>query len=146
MAGLPASMAGNGFTIDFGLAGGWLSSDNTRFVNDNLALTNGLTLGQSLALASYDSWFIAPEVGVAMDFDMGDVVYTPSARVRYSMQDIDGYTETGSASNADVGSRFIGLIEANVEMAATKRLDFGSLTGRAGYMFRSSNGDDAASI
>ncbi|MGI9365175.1 MAG: autotransporter outer membrane beta-barrel domain-containing protein [Rhizobiaceae bacterium] len=136
----------NGFTIDFGVVSGWLSSDSTRFVNDNLELTNGLTLGQSLALASYNSWFIAPEFGVAMDFDMEGVVYTPSARVRYSMQEIDGYAETGSNSNADVGARSIGVFEANVEMAATKRVNFGSLTGRAGYMFRNSNGDDAASI
>ena len=38
------------------------------------------------------------------------------------------------------------MIEANVEMAASRRVEFGTLTGRVGYLFRHSTGDDAASI
>ncbi|WP_419913883.1 autotransporter domain-containing protein [Hoeflea sp.] len=133
-------------SIDFGLVGGWLSSDSARFVNDNLALTNGLTLGQSHAVASFDSWFVAPEIGIGMDISRSDIVYTPSAHLRYALQQIDGFTESGSAANAQVGSRSIGMIEANVEVAAAKPVKFGTVTGRIGYLARYSTGDEAVPV
>ncbi|MGI9400565.1 MAG: autotransporter outer membrane beta-barrel domain-containing protein, partial [Rhizobiaceae bacterium] len=145
-AGIYGEQQFSGVNIDFGIVGGWLSSDSSRFVNDNLALTNGLTLGRGSANASYHSWFLAPEAGIGLDISSGDIVYTPSARIRYAMQEIDGYTESGSAANATVGSRSIGMVEANVEMAAAKQVNFGTLTGRLGYLFRHSTGDDAVSV
>lgn len=145
-AGIHGAQKMNGFTLDFGLVGGWLASSSMRFVNDNLALTDGLTLGRNYASGAYDSWFLAPELGVSMDIEWQGIVYTPAAHIRYSMQEIDGFTETGSSANATVGPRSLGMIEANVEMAASRRVEFGTLTGRVGYLFRHSTGDDAASI
>jgi outer membrane autotransporter protein len=135
------------YYFDLGITGGMLSHDHSRFVNDNLALTNGLTLGESYADADYDSWFLAPEAGIGMDIDHGNgLVFTPSARIRYAWQSIDGYTESGSNANAKVGDRDIGMIEASVEMAAAKQVDFGTLTGRIGYLLRENTGDDSVSI
>jgi len=131
-----------GLVIDFGVTGGMLAHDSKRLVNDNLA-----PLGVSYANANYDSWFITPELNASMVLATGNgVTYTPSAGIRYTMASIDGFTETGSAANAEVGSRDIGLIEANVEMAATKQVNIGTVTGRIGYMMRHNTGDDAVSI
>ena len=145
-AGIFGERQVRGFNLDFGLVGGWLSSDSARFVNDNLALTNGLTLGQSQANGSYNSWFIAPEVGIGVDISHGDIIYTPSARLRYAMQGIDGYTESGSSANAQVGSRSLGMLEVNAEIAAAKPVSFGRITGRAGFLSRHSTGDEAVSV
>ena len=145
-AGLYGEKVVNAFSIDFGLVGGRLSSDSKRFVNDNLAVTNGMTLGQSQASASYDSWYLAPEFGISVDLNRGDIVFTPSARIRYSRQDVDGYVETGSESNASVDARSFGMVESNVELKVGKQLDFGSVTGRAGYLFRNLRGDESVSV
>lgn len=145
-AGLYGEQAMEAFNIDFGVNGGMLSHDSSRFVNDNLALTNGLTLGQSHANASYDSWFISPEVGIRTDINTGNLILTPSARVRYAHQAIDGFSESGSNANAKIADRDIGMIEASAEIAVSKQLSFGTLTGRVGYVSRHSTGDETVSI
>jgi hypothetical protein len=145
--GFNGEQALGAFIVDFGITGGWLSHDGSRFINDNLALTNGLTLGKSWADASYDSWFISPQIGIAADFVQGDGwVLTPSARLRYARQSIDGFTETGSNADATVGSRDLSMLEASAEIAATKSLAFGTVTGRLGYLSRTSTGDENAEI
>ena len=146
-AGLYGEQAMEAFTIDFGVNGGMLSHDSSRFVNDNLATTNELTLGQSHANASYDSWFISPEIGIRTDIDTGNgLIVTPSARVRYAHQSIDGFSESGSNANVKIAGRDIGMIEASAEIAVSKQLSFGTLTGRVGYVSRNSTGDEAVSI
>jgi outer membrane autotransporter protein len=131
----------NGF-IDFSLTAGALSHSDQRFVNDNLA-----PLGVSYAAASYNSWLIAPELRVGADLGEGEWTYTPSAQLRYGLQSIDGYTETGlSAANAQVGGRNIGVLEARAELAASRQLDFGSFTTRVGYQHREATGDGNVSV
>lgn len=128
--------------VDFAVTGGMLAHDQERFVNDNLA-----PLGVDYARADYDSWFLAPEAAIAADFATGDGwVLTPSALVRYSAQWLDGYTESGSAANARVGSRNLGVVEGRVEIAAARRFDQAMITGRLGYLARESVGDDDVTI
>jgi hypothetical protein len=123
--------------LDLALTGGFMSHDQDRFVNDNLA-----PLGVSFANASFDSTFISPEAGLSMSFDAGNgLTITPGARVRYAAQWLDGFTETGSNANATVDDRTLGLLEASAEIAATQRLAFGSITGRLGLLGRASTGD-----
>jgi len=135
-------------TLGLGLAGGWQSNDSTRFVNDNLATTGGLTLGESRASASYDSWYITPEASLATDIGLGSsgVVLTPTARVRYALQAVGGYTETGSTANASVDGYTLGVFEGNLELEASKTVGIATLSGRAGYLFRSSAGDDSVPV
>jgi hypothetical protein len=141
-AGLYGEQAMETFTIDFGVNGGMLSHDSSRFVNDNLA-----PLGVAHAKADYDSWFISPEIGIRTDIDTGNgLIVTPSARVRYAHQSIDGFSESGSNANAKIAGRDIGMIEASAEIAVSKQLSFGTLTGRVGYVSRNSTGDEAVSI
>jgi len=135
------------FTIDLAFAGGRVTHDSKRFVNDNLALTNGLTLGQSWADARYDGWFVAPEVGVSATIgELNGWSLTPSARLRHASQWLDGYKEIGSNANASVGDRTLGLLEARVELGARKTIGIGSVSTRLGYQIRRSTGDDTAAV
>ncbi|WP_422038764.1 autotransporter domain-containing protein [Roseibium sp.] len=131
-------------TLGLGLSGGWQTSDSSRFVNDNTALTGGLTLGESTADASYDSWFVTPEAALFADIALGraGIVLTPSIRGRYALQQTGSYTETGSAANATVDSHTFGVAEGDFELAVSRSLGLATLSGRAGYLVRSSTGDD----
>lgn len=129
------------------MAGGRIAHDSKRFVNENLALTNGLTLGQSWADARYEGWFIAPEVGVSATIgEWNGWSLMPSARLRHASQWLDGYQETGSNANASVGDRTLGLLEARVELGARKTMGVGSVSTRLGYQIRRSTGDDTAAV
>ncbi|WP_421982878.1 autotransporter domain-containing protein [Roseibium sp.] len=131
-------------TFGLGLAGGWQTSDSRRFVNDNTALTGGLTLGESTADASYDSWFVTPEASLSADLGLGQtgIVLTPSIRGRYALQQTGSYTESGSAANATVDSHTFGVVEGDFELALSRSFGIATVTGRAGYLLRSSTGDD----
>lgn len=142
LAGLYGEQQMGAFTLDFGVNGGVLSHDSSRFLNDNLA-----PLGVSYANADYDSWFISPEAGIRTDINTGNGLFiTPSARIRYAQQSIDGYSETGSNANAIVDDRDIAMLEASAEIAVTKQVNFGTITGSIGYLTRHASGDDAVSI
>ncbi|MDF2374253.1 MAG: autotransporter outer membrane beta-barrel domain-containing protein [Rhizobiaceae bacterium] len=146
-AGVNGEKSFGAFTIDLAVAGGRVTHDSKRFVNDNLALTNGLTLGQSWAEARYDGWFFAPEVGVSAAIgEWNGWSLTPSARLRHASQWLDGYKETGSNANASVGDRTLGLLEARVELGARKTMGVGSVSTRLGYQIRRSTGDDTAAV
>ncbi|WP_421979662.1 autotransporter domain-containing protein [Roseibium sp.] len=131
-------------TFGLGLAGGWQTNDSSRFVNDNTALTGGLTLGESTADASYDSWFVTPEASLSADIGLGrtGIVLTPSIRGRYALQQTGSYTESGSAANATVDSHTFGVVEGDFELALSRSFGIATVTGRAGYLLRSSTGDD----
>lgn len=135
--------------VDFAVSGGLLSHSDTRFVNDNLA-----PLGISSASADYDSWWLAPEMTLGMEFS--DVLgsrwsYIPSASLRYAMQSVDGYTETGpSAANATVSAHDVAVLETRLELAARRDFAFaalsGQVVGRLGWQHRSAMGDGGVAI
>nr|WP_319387292.1 autotransporter domain-containing protein [uncultured Roseibium sp.] len=131
-------------SLGLGLAGGWQTSDSSRFVNDNTALTGGLTLGESTADASYDSWFVTPEAALSADIalERTGIILTPSVRGRYALQQTGSYTETGAAANATVDSHTFAVAEGDFELALSRSFQLVTLTGRAGYLVRSSTGDD----
>ncbi len=136
---------GNVF-ITMALSGGMLNHSDNRFVNDNLA-----PLGVSSAKASYDSWWLSPEAAIGIELGGSPVngwTWTPAVRIRYATQWIEGYTETGpSAANAVLDSRNVDMLEGRLELAATKQLgDIARLTGRIGWLNRTSPGDESVSI
>jgi len=108
------------YYVDFALFGGGISSKSTRQVANNL-------VGFETALASYNGWFISPDVtaGYRVFTNWGTI--TPKARVRYVGGTLDGYTETGSAQGLSVGSRNLSDAEERlgVELASTKPAAFG---------------------
>jgi hypothetical protein len=127
--------------VNFGLTTGLLKHSHDRFVNDNEA-----TNGEAHAKANYDSMFIAPEIGVSKKIKSNDITFSPKANVRYNYQSVDGYTETGSNSNATVKSLDVGLVETNLELAGTKSLNQSSYTIKTGYLNRQSVGDHKATV
>ncbi len=146
-SGLNAKQTLGGVVIDFGVTGGRIDYDQSRFVNDNLALTNGLTLGRSWADSSYAGWFVAPEIGVSTMLATFDGwSFTPAARLRYAGQWLDGFSESGSNANATVAGRDLGMIEASGELDVTKTVGDATVSGRVGYLSRISTGDETVSM
>lgn len=127
--------------VNFGVTAGRLQHKNKRFVNDNT-----ITDGASQATASYDSTFLAPQIGISKNFNSENIIYKPSANVRYNIQSIDGYTETGSNGNATIKSYTTGVLESNIEIAATKLFNTNSYTIKTGYLNRQSMGDNNTSV
>ena len=127
--------------VNFGLTTGRLKHSHDRFVNDNEE-----TNGEDHAKANYDSMFIAPEIGVSKKIKSNDIIFSPKANVRYNYQSVDGYTETGSNSNATVKSLDVGLVETNLELAGIKSLNNNSYTIKTGYLNRQSVGDHKATV
>jgi len=127
--------------VNFGLTTGLLKHSHDRLVNDNEE-----TNGEAHAKANYDSMFIAPEIGVSKKIKSNDITFSPKANVRYNYQSVDGYTETGSNSNATVKSLDVGLVETNLELAGTKSLNQSSYTIKTGYLNRQSVGDHKAAV
>jgi hypothetical protein len=127
--------------VNFGLTAGKLKHKNDRFVNDNT-----IADGASHSTSSYDSTFIAPQIGISKNFNVDNIIYKPSASVRYNIQSVDGYTETGSNGNAVVKSYTTGVLESNIEIAATKLFNTNSYTIKTGYLNRQSMGDNNTSV
>ena len=127
--------------VNFGLTTGRLKHSHDRFVNDNEE-----TNGEDHTKANYDSMFIAPEIGVSKKIKSNDITFSPKANVRYNYQSVDGYTETGSNSNATVKSLDVGLVETNLEVARTKSFNKSSYTIKTGYLNRQSVGDHNATV
>ena len=136
LGGFYAKSQIDNFFADFALIGGLMGNDSSRLVNDNLA-----TMGIDYANATYNSWFLAPELRIGVDIASdSDWTLTPSAFVRYSSQATDGYTETGSNANATIGARTTQALEGNVELAASTALESGTLTLAGGLDYRQNIG------
>jgi len=134
-------------TIDGGVTGGLTARRGSRFINDNLALTNGLTLGEGAAGASSVGLLVAPEIGISAALASTDGwALTPAARLRYAGQWVGNSTETGSAADATIDNLAMGLLEANAELAVSKTLGFGVVSTRLGYQIRHAVGDNAADV
>ncbi len=136
LGGFYAKSQIDNFYADFALIGGLMGNDSSRLVNDNLA-----NLGIDYANATYNSWFLAPELRIGVDIAGGsDWTLTPSAMIRYTSQATDGYTETGSNANVTISARTTQLLEGNLELAASKPLENGTLTLAGGLDYRQTLG------
>lgn len=101
------------YTFEAGLGYGWLSTDRTRQIS-----------GSDDASADYDSRLFTAHVAVERDFDInGDFGLLGFANARYTNQQDDGYTETGSSANATVGNITTEVIEAQLGVEAQKQFN-----------------------
>jgi hypothetical protein len=138
------------WAFDFALYGGVQSFQQQRYVNDNLAY-----LGNSSTQASFQGWWIAPELAATVKLaEVNGWSLLPTARLRYAQQWMGGYTETGGgAANAAVSGRNVTIGQSFVGVGTRKTIKtkLGKntkmvLDGQVGYMYRGAVGDDTVDV
>lgn len=110
--GLYAAFNADDLTVHLGVTGGTTTHEGSRLVDNNQI--NGL---QTVA-RTFDGTFLAPELSVSGQYDMGDTIVQPTLSIGYTGMFLDGYTETGSSAPLTVADRDLHLLHARFELAA----------------------------
>jgi hypothetical protein len=97
-----------------------LTAGRTGNHSDRLVASNSAPSGYETATASYDGWFVSPEIAYGIVMPLGGAyTLTPSARLRYLAGHFDGYGETGSSQTLSVSGRTTHDLEQRAELALT---------------------------
>jgi hypothetical protein len=100
--------------------GGGSRNGTTRNINNNLVAG-----GLETAKASYNGWYVSPELTLGHRIALGHVlgaqhILTPSVQVRYLYGSFGSYTETGSTANLTVNDQTVQTLEERAEFKLTR--------------------------
>ena len=124
------------WTLSAGLGLGLASNNSARRIT-----------GSTDANGDFDSRFISASLAASRDMTLGGLDVKAFGRLRHTHQNADGYTETGSTSNATVGERSTSVTELRLG-AELERMVSTNTTVRAGLagLHRAVSGDDVVDI
>jgi hypothetical protein len=129
---ITSSIGAAGFYGSTGLGDVTLSYSVLAGVAANHSERTVTALVTETARADYASWFLSPELGVAIPLPLLDGVDTAAGfKVRYVGGGVGSYTETGSSQNLSVGTSAVNLLDARMEFTGTAQLaanDHGDVT------------------
>ncbi len=140
-AGSRPPSAPRAITNSGGFAGAYWSHDDGRAFR-NLSVTlggieteskrivanNTVAGGLETASGSYGSFYISPAATFGIHRQFGRATVSPSVRLRYTGLFTPGFSETGSAGDLSVASRFAQAIDVRAQVKA----ELGGLVGEAG--------------
>jgi hypothetical protein len=90
----------------------------TRYSSERTVLDNTVLGGVTTALADYNGYFIAPEIGLGRDLDLGGQTVNVRGALQYTGLFFDGYSETGSAGDLTIAAREAHRLTAKASIAA----------------------------
>nr|WP_253758682.1 MULTISPECIES: autotransporter outer membrane beta-barrel domain-containing protein [unclassified Ruegeria] len=125
------------YTVEADIGVGFLSNDKTREIN-----------GSPDANGDYDSTLYTVNLGIERSFDLQNQFdLLGFGNVRYTRQEDDGYTETGSLANATIGDATTEVIEAKLGVEAKKAVTKGgAIIGQLSGVVRRDLGDSSANV
>ena len=108
--------------------------------------------GGQIAVADFGSWFVSPEVGIALALLESDgVLFNAAAKAKYVGGTVGGYTETGGDVNLTLGEQPVQLLDirgelnGRVDVAATEAGAV-QLFGSTGLFVQSNLGGSAVNV
>jgi hypothetical protein len=124
------------FDLNAGLGFGLLASDRAR------------TVSGETASSSFDSDFFTAHVGAERGFQLSNGLnLTGYGQVRFTRQNDDGYTETGSSANLTVGDLATNVTEVTLGAEVSKTLENGGIiSAHATAISRNVSGDSDVSV
>ena len=110
--------------LDASLVGGVLSFDSRRSIASSQSAT-----GIDVAQANFGGLFIAPTLKASKEIELNNGHFlVPILSGGYNAFFIDGYQETGSATNSSIKARNIHQIHARAELGYAMEFDFERLS------------------
>lgn len=100
------------WSLDFALTAGFSDHETSRDVANN-QVAGGIEIAQ----ASYDGYFIAPEITLGTDLSLMGHIVRPSLRTGYVGTWFGSYIETGTVAPLSVNERQVHVLENRFQLA-----------------------------
>lgn len=106
------AFAANGLFADLSASFGVLDMTSRRQVADNM-VDGGVNTAEASSLGR----FLSPALTAGTHVALGEQVLTPSATLRYTQLDLDGYTESGATDDFAIDARTVSELALRAQLA-----------------------------